>query len=507
MRPSFERISLQRQTFAPRLKPYALALVAVIVAVELAFVAAHLLPHANLSLLFLTGVLIVAASAGLGPSLLASLLSLLAYAFFFTPPYHSLGVAADSDAATLAFFLIVAAVTGHLAARMRREIATSQSSLARISKLYEFGRRMSGAVTTDDVIAALSEHLSRSLPGAVVVLIPDGDGRPKPRVCAGPPARLAETEIAQAWARSSREESTSGPWRFLRLSTSRGALGLVAVESARAGTEQLDLARSLCDQAALALDRIRLAADVEQAKLATETEQLRSALLSSVSHDLRTPLASIIGSTTSLLEFGEAISGENRTELLRTVVDDAQRLDRYIQNLLDMTRLGHGKLRLHRDWVDLNDVVSSAVSRISASAMDTGIEIRIAPDVPFLWVHGILLEQALVNLLDNAVRFSPAGRSILIAARRIGENIQIEVCDEGPGIPEAERERVFEMFYTLRDPEHSDRGGTGLGLAICRGLVGAHQGKVTSHTGPNGTGNCMRILLPIIEPEPPLEKP
>jgi two-component system sensor histidine kinase KdpD len=232
----------------------------------------------------------------------------------------------------------------------------------------------------------------------------------------------------------------------------------------------------------------------------SETEQLRSALLSSVSHDLRTPLASIIGSATSLLEYGPSFSEENRQELLATIADEARRLDRHIQNLLDMTRLGQGSLSVRRDWVDLHDVVSSALGRLRDLLRDVRVEIAIDPAVPLLWVHGALLEQALVNLLDNAIRFSPAGGRILVRAGLAPEGVELEVHDQGPGVPEAEREKIFDMFYTVRQGDRGQGQGTGLGLAICRGMIGAHGGSVTAHAGQGGVGTCMRIGLPLTQP-------
>ena len=478
------------------LSDYGFAVGVVTVAVLLAFAADNLLPHASLSLLFLTSVLIVGARAGLGPSLAASALSLVAFAFFFTAPYGSLGVAERSDAVTLAFFLVMAAVTGHLVARIHREMAANQASLARISKLYEFGRRMSAAADTDEILSALADHIGRSVPGSVVVLTPNGAGLPVRRAAAGPPALPSEAEIAAAWASPARPPSKTDAWHFMPLDTNRGVLGLVAVEIGRADLVQLELAGSLCGQAALALDRVRLAADVEHAAVAAEAAQLRSALLSSVSHDLRTPLASIIGSATSLQEYGQAIAPEDRRELLENVVEEASRLDRYIQNLLDMTRLGQGRLTLNRDWVDLHDLVASALGRLGCATAGVRIERHIARDLSLLWVQGVLIEQVLVNLLDNALRFSPGGGAVEIAARRTAVGVEIDICDQGPGIPQSEREKVFEMFYTLRNPAFSDLEGTGLGLAICRGIVAAHGGQITALDGRTGSGSCMRITLP-----------
>ncbi|MCZ7597102.1 MAG: ATP-binding protein [Gammaproteobacteria bacterium] len=234
----------------------------------------------------------------------------------------------------------------------------------------------------------------------------------------------------------------------------------------------------------MVLDRTRLESELEQARIVSETEQLRAALLSSVSHDLRTPLASIIGSTTSLIEYGDTIRPGDRLDLLNTVVTEARRLDRYIQNLPDMTRLGQGKLHLARDWVDLADVVSSAVSRVRAGAGGVSIDVAIEPGLPLMWIHGVLIEQALVNLVDNAVKHSPTGTAVSVRARRGAGTVVVEVIDRGPGIAVEEREKIFDMFYTIRRGD-SGTQGTGLGLAICRGWSGltvARFGQTTALT-------------------------
>jgi two-component system sensor histidine kinase KdpD len=466
----------------------------------LAFLVNQLMPHASLSLLFLTGVLIISARTGLGPSLIASVLSFLAFNFFFTPPYYTFEVADDGDVATLLFFLLMAAITGNLAARMHQEMAKRRASLQRISNLYEFSRRMSSAAGTEAVLEALADHLAQSMDRSVAVLIAKPEGVLAVKARAGQPKMLPQADIEAAWSQNSLEPIMIESWHFLKLSTNREPMGMVAVHG-QADGEQIDLARSLCDQAAVALDRTQLVADLEQARLVSETEQLRSALLSSISHDLRTPLASITGSTTSLLEYGESFSDENRKELLATIVEEAQRLDRHIQNLLDMTRLGQGSLTLRRDWVDLHDIVSSAVGRLRDALKGIPIDIEISGTVPLLWVHGVLIEQALVNLLDNAVRFSPADGHITITAGSDGGRVEIDVCDDGPGIPENERERIFDMFYTVRQGDRGNRQGTGLGLAICRGIVAAHGGNVTVHDRRNGRGTRVRIALPIIQPD------
>lgn len=478
---------------------YISAVAIVSVTVAMAFLAQRLMPHASLSLLFLTGVLIVAARTGIGPSLLASILSFLAFNFFFTRPYYTLKVANESDVVTLVFFLIIAAITGNLAARMQKEMVKRKMSLQRISALYEFSRHLSSAAGTEEVLEALAAHLKQSMGRSIVVFIADAEGVLRIRASAGDAHDVPRTDAEQAWMSHSSKPMVIGQWTFLQLTTSHDPAGIVAIFG-ELDVEQIESARSFTEQVNIALDRTRLVADLEQARIVSETEQLRSALLSSVSHDLRTPLASIIGSTTSLLEYGDSFSEVNRKELLATVAEEALRLDRHIQNLLDMTRLGQGSLTLKRDWVDVHDIVASAVDRMSSVLKDMKVDIDISPTTPLLWVHGVLIEQAMVNLLDNAIRFSPLDGHIDITAWADKDNIIIDLCDQGPGIPEEEREKIFDMFYTVRRGDRGNYQGTGLGLAICRGMVGAHSGTVTAQAGKHGRGTCMRITLPLIRP-------
>lgn len=482
------------------LQAYVRAVAVVFVMVAIAFMANRVVSHASLSLLFLTGVLVVSAWTGLGPSLLASLLSFLALNFFFTQPYYTLAVEDEADVAMLAFFVLMAGITGNLAARMRREVVERRASLERTSNLYEFSRRMASAVGADDVLEALADHLSRSIGCGVQVFVPaEGDSLVL-KAEAGPVAPIAASELAARWSRQTSGIEQGDSWDAMKLISDRSELGMVVVHGDRIDQEPLELARSLCDQAAIALSRTQLVGELEEARLTAETEQLRSALLSSVSHDLRTPLASIIGSTTSLMEYGDSISEVNRRELLATVVEEAKRLDRHIQNLLDMTRLGHGRLKLHRDWVDLHDIVSGAVDRMRDALIRIPIQIDVPGDTPFLWVHGALVEQALVNVLDNAIRHTPPDGRIALLAAHAGNQVTIEVCDQGEGIPDAEKQKVFDMFYTADLSDGRDRAGTGLGLAICQGIVAAHGGTVTAHDGPGGRGTCMRLMLPAAQP-------
>ncbi len=274
------------------------------------------------------------------------------------------------------------------------------------------------------------------------------------------------------------------------MSAEEGPLALLGI-SPRDGhpllAEQRRLIAALAQPLAQALERAQLAEDLEAARLHGQTEELRSALLASVSHDLRTPLTGMRGSIDSLLALGESIPLSERRELLEGTRDEAERLDRYIQNLLDMTRLGHSGLKLTRDWVAPADIVASATQRLRQVLGSLQVEVDVPQELPLLYVHAALIEQALVNVLENAARFSPYQGHIRVAVEAKGEELRFAVSDEGPGIPEGEREKIFDMFYTAA---RGDRGGqgTGLGLAICQGMIGAHGGRVTVSEGLNGLG-------------------
>lgn len=480
-----------------RYTPYAAAIAAVAAAVAVGFLLRRM-PLANLSLVFLTGAMVVAARWGLGPSLFASVLSFVAFNFFFTPPYFTLRVASEGDVATLLFFLAMAALTGSLAARMRREMVSKEAALARVSELHAFSRRMAAAASTQDVLDVLCERLEGILHVRVAALAVEARGESP--VWSSNASRLPPVLLQTA--RAALQDDTvqrAGSWRLSQMSTPHGVAGLVAIEEESPIRGDDDVVRALCDQAAVAIERTQLVADLAKARVQAETEQLRSALLASVSHDLRTPLASIIGSTSSLLDYGEAFSARDRRELLQTVLEESQRLDRYVQNLLDMTRLAGGAVALRRDWVDLNDLVASALQRLRPALSEHPVEVQIDADAALLFVHGVLLEQVLVNLLENAVEHSPFGSRILVEGHLRGDRVVIDVIDEGSGVADGERERIFDMFYSVSDAGRP-RGGTGLGLSICRGLVGAHGGSIQALPGPGGVGTRMHITLPRTTP-------
>jgi two-component system sensor histidine kinase KdpD len=257
------------------------------------------------------------------------------------------------------------------------------------------------------------------------------------------------------------------------------------------------------DQVAVAIERTNLVTDIEEARLLTETERLRSALLSSVSHDLRTPLVSIIGSATGLASCDGALSGADRAQLAQTILEESERLNRFVQNLLDMTRLGYGALQPNREWVDLREIVGRALKQMARLLGSVKVEVQIPENLPILYVDPVLIEQVLVNILDNAAKYSPAGGRIEIAAAQEGERVNVTVSDEGPGIPPEARDTVFDVFYRVRAGD-KQAAGTGLGLSICRGLIEAHGGQIEALPGPGGRGTTIASWLPV-DPLPPIE--
>lgn len=475
-----------------------LAAVALALASTLIALTAHrVVSHASLSLIFLLAVLIAAYYGGLGASLLAGLLSFLSFNFLFTSPYYTLEVGDESDLYTLLLFFLVAAITGNLAGRMHREVEERRTAARNLRNLNDFARRLAAASGDEQVARVLAGQLAEE--GGACVCLEGDDGNPVVAALSGAMDPPRDEDVRRWLAAPSSVPVDEGERAVFPIATER-VRAVAVVAPPPQGETRRDLVRGICDQAAVVLDRTRLESELEQARIVSETEQLRAALLSSVSHDLRTPLASIIGSTTSLIEYGDTIRPGDRLDLLNTVVTEARRLDRYIQNLLDMTRLGQGKLHLARDWVDLADVVSSAVSRVRAGAGGVSIDVAIEPGLPLMWIHGVLIEQALVNLVDNAVKHSPTGTAVSVRARRGAGTVVVEVIDRGPGIAVEEREKIFDMFYTIRRGD-SGTQGTGLGLAICRGLVGAHGGEVRADDGPDGVGTCMTVTLPVVRPD------
>ncbi|BAU75048.1 sensor histidine kinase [Metapseudomonas furukawaii] len=496
-----------------RLLDYGLAVVAAVAAAALAWALSHMLALPNISLVFLAAVLLVAVRSSLGPALLCAGLTFLAYDFLFIPPTLSLTIARQEDVLTLLFFLLMAALTGNLASRQRRQLEALRDTQVETGQLLDLSRKLTAATDRQAVLNVAAQQFGAWSDLEICLLSRGRDGVWK--VEAGVQRLLVDQERAAAewsWqhdqpAGLGTDTLPGGRWWWLPLSAEEGPLVLLGVsprDEAPLPASRRRLLAALGQPLAQALARAQLAEELEAARLHGETEQLRSALLASVSHDLRTPLTAMRGSIDSLLALGEAIPLEDRRELLEGTRDEAERLDRYIQNLLDMTRLGHGGLKLARDWVAPGDIVASALQRLRPVLAPLNVETRVPDALPLLYVHAALIEQALVNVLENAARFSPSRGRLRVLVEADDEELRFAVSDQGPGIPPEERERIFDMFYTAA---RGDRGGqgTGLGLAICQGMVGAHGGRVSVGEGLEGRGATLTLHLPL-HPQPRLEE-
>jgi len=442
----------------------------------------RLLPVPSLAMFYLGAVLLTAVYTGTGPALLAACLSFLAYNFFFTEPHYTLFILHREDLLTAALLILVALVSGHLAARLREKVSALETSNRWSREQMAMARRLSSCVEADDLIAVFARQLRDSFGTEPERRAAAADGKARAAASVG-----GEVEV------QANERGTL--ILFVDAGGVRDALQLD-------GTGGFDHWRQLqldayIELARLAWSRVLLFESLRQETLVKEREQLRSALLSSISHDLRTPLSAMIGSVSSLIDLHASLTPAQKDELLGNTLSEARRLDRYIQKLLDMTKLGQGELKLERDWIGIDDILSVVIRRANPLLLPPQrIRVELSEDLPLLYVHAALLEQALFNVLENAIRFSPPGGLIEVSVRRSADALQIDVHDQGPGIPAALWTQIFDMFFTLAQGDQQT-GGTGLGLAICQGILGAHGGQAQVVAGSAAEGTTLRLTLPL----------
>lgn len=495
------------------LRDYALACGAVAVAVALCFALRAALPVASLALVFVCAVLVVALLTRTTVAAFTAILSFLSYNFFFTAPHFTLLISSPSDVAAVSTFLLAALTVGHLASRQRAHLVDLSLANDRVRALQVLGQRLAAAVDERGVYECACEVADEALAATTAVVT--FEGRDAPLVLFSSPLRPAfelpdqEEELARTVATGNApggagaEDEDASPWWFLPLPPDGarcGAIGFRFADPAdRRAQEPALLAQAIAHQTAEAAQRTRLVARLAAAQMESETERLRTALLASVSHDLRSPLASILGAASTLTVYGGGMPESDRQGLADAIREESERLDRYIQNLLDMTRLGSGPLKLRRDWVGFEEIAAAARTRLRRSSPAVEVTLEIASGLPPLYVHAALIEQALYNLLDNAARYSPPGAPILVRAWRADDRLQIEVVDRGPGVPAADRERIFDLFYTTACGD-GGRSGSGLGLTIVRGMLRAHGGEVVADAGADGIGTAFRLTLPLVEP-------
>ena len=492
------------------IRPYAVALLAVAAAIGVGELLWPWIGVKNIDLVFLVAIVGIAMRYGLWPSLLASGASALCYNFFFTEPYHTFQISDPTDVIAVVFFTIVAIVVSNVAAHARTQAVTAMGRARTTEQLYAFSRKLAGVATLDDLLWATAYQTALMLRLRVVLLLPE-DGSISVMAGYPPEDTLGEADLAAAtWAwehnRAAGRGSDTLPGAkrlFLPMRTGRGAIGVVGIDGDKPGPlltpDQRRLLDALIDQAALAIERVYLVEDLDQAKRSVEADRLRSALLTSISHDLKTPLAAILGAAGALKGLSRELDDAAKADLLQTVIDESERLNRFIANLLDMTKLEAGAIKPNAALHDLGEIVGTALERTSKILAQHRVEIDLAADLPMLELDAVLFEQVLVNLLDNAAKYAPPETLVRIQGWREEGSVKLQILDEGSGIPPEDIEQIFDKFHRAQKGDQV-RAGTGLGLAISRGFIEAMHGAITAANRVDRSGAVFTITLPIPAP-------
>jgi two-component system sensor histidine kinase KdpD len=507
------RSAERNETFNP--KPYLAATVAIAAALGFGTLIETWVGVGNVDLVFLTAIVAIAVRFGLWPSLFASVVSALAYNFFFLPPVYTLTISDPANLVAFGLFTLVAIIVSSVAARSRTLAIAALERARTTESLYSFSRKLAGAGTLDDVLWATAYQTALMLKVRVVLLLPEG-GRIAVKAGYPPEDILDEADIAAAkWAwendRSAGRGSDTLPGAkrlFLPMHTGRGAIGVMGIDSDKPGPlftpDQRRLLDALRDQGALAIERVRLVEEMDRVERAAETERLRSALLTSISHDLKTPLAAVLGAASTLRDLDSKLGDAEKADLLATIIDESERLNRFIANLLDMTKLESGAIAPNVALHDLGEIVGSALRRASRILAHHQVELELAPDLPMLELDAVLFEQVLFNLLDNAAKYAPPETTVRIQSWRAGDSVSLQILDEGSGIPSADLDHIFDKFYRAQKIDQV-RAGTGLGLAISRGFVEAMHGTIIAANRTDRTGAIFTISLPIPRVRQPLD--
>jgi len=499
------RTAERPEPFDPR--PYSMSLLIVAAALGVAELIEPYFGIENVDLVFITAVVSVAVRFGLWPSLLASVAASLCYNFFFLPPIYTFTITEPTNVAAFFFFMLIAMLVSNVAARVRTQAVSAIGKVRTTESLYAFSRKLAGTATLDDVLWATAYQAALMLRVRVVLLLPE-DGVLIVKTGYPPEDELDKADLAAAnWAWGNDRpagrgaDTLPGAKRlFLPMRTGRGPIGVIGIDDDRTGPlltpDQRRLLDALVDQGALAIERVLLVEDMDRVKRTVESERLRSALLTSISHDLKTPLASVLGAASTMRDLAGGLTDSEKRDLLATVIDESERLNRFIANLLDMTKLESGAIVPNTARHDVGEIVGSVLRRASKILARHQVSLELAADLPMLELDAVLFEQVLFNLLDNAAKYAPHDTTISIRSLRERDWVTLQVLDEGNGIPPTELESVFDKFYRVQKGDHV-RPGTGLGLAISRGFVEAMHGTISAANRSDRSGAVLTVRLPI----------
>jgi len=462
----------------------------------------------NLTMLYLLAVVIVALQWGRGPAALAAALGVATFDFFFVPPSFTFAVSDTQYLLTFAALLAVGLVVSTLASRTREQAQAARRREGYTAALYALSGDLAATSDLDAILQAIARHIAATFSRSVAIFLPKGDELQPKLTTPGFPLDENERAVA-SWvfrhgqpAGFDTDTLPAASARYIPLRTARGITGVLGVQPPASEMPLSPDLRRLLDafasQAALAIERAWLAEEARRGDLVRETERLQSALLNSISHDLRTPLASITGALSTLVDSAGPLDESIRGELLQNAKEEADRLNHLVGNLLDMNRLEAGALRLRVEPGDVEDLIGTALAQLGEAALHRDVRVSVPPDLPLVPMDFTVMTQALVNVLDNAVKYSPADAPIEIRAVREGDEVRVQVEDRGPGVPPGDATRIFDKFYRIQREGGSH--GVGLGLAISKGLVEAHGGRIWAEPRPGG-GTIVAIALPAGEPK------
>ena len=506
-----KRFASMRESFVPYVK----AFLTVVLITLLGEILTPYFDLINIAILYLLPVLISAVRWGRGPSFFAAGLGVLVFDFFFVPPVLSLTVHDVRHVFIFGMFLLVAIVTGTMATKLRNELDKTKEREQRTLALYALSQKIAAESDLKRVLKTFVERVAGTIRGDVIMLVHNPDAEMLLEVAAYPSHNTLSDDKERAVAhwvlehgqRAGRgtETLSAAQSLFFPVKAEDKTLAVLAIKTEPDGkalaSEQLQLIEAFSNLAAVAIIRVNLAQEAEQAKWLAESQKLHTALLNSISHDLRTPLAAITGAVTSLLSKETAYDAGTEKALLDAINEGAQRLNRFVGNLLDMVRLESGILKLNTQWCDIEDIVGVALREMKDILQPHSLQVKIPSGLPLVKADFALIEHVVINLIENAVKYSPEEGMISISARTVNDTVYVTVADGGPTIPRYERERVFDKFYRLHSTKHTS--GTGLGLSICKGIIEAHGGKIWVDS-PHEPGNQFVFSLPVPEQPGPL---
>jgi two-component system, OmpR family, sensor histidine kinase KdpD len=497
----------------PRFWEYLLAAAGVALCTGLGFILFPYLALTNLAMIYLLTVVVISSFLSPGPAIFSSIFSVSTFAFFFVPEYYSFAVASTEYAITLVVMLLVSLLVSGLMTRVRHQAHVSRQQERQTAALYEMSQNLTAINSLGELLEVAAEQIDQIFDSRVTILMPDAEE--KLHILAGHP--FSEDDVREGmvakWvfrhghlAGAGTDTLPAVKGIYLPLIASQRVIGVLRLETNQPdriiAADSLRLLEALATQLTLAIERENLSRQAQAARFQIEAEQMRNALLSSVSHDLRTPLTVIAGSASSLLEGEQNLDAGTKHELTQGIYEEAKRLDRLVHNLLEMSRLQSGEVKINLEWHVLEEVIGCALAQLDSQLQDHPLSISLPADLPLVQIDALLLERVVINLLENAIKYTPPGTPVAISGRVNDRDLLVTVADQGPGLPVGQEERIFEKFYQVTP---GSARGAGLGLTICRSIIEAHGGHIGAANRPEG-GARFSFTIPLLEGAPILDK-